>query len=407
MKLTVLFDLDDTLLTNDLSRFLPPYLKALGEYLAPLPAEKVVHALLAATQRMVHKQEPAETLEETFDRAFYRQIGKTKEELRPTIDRFYAEAFPTLRKYTETKPEAIRLVESAFRMGHEVVIATNPLFPRTAVLQRLEWAGLPVHRYPFSLVTTYEHLHFAKPNPAYYAEILAQLGWKEQPAVMIGNSLEDDLLPADRLGIPGFWITAEKQPLPANLHPKSSAGSLEQALAWLQELSTQEFVLRFNSPDALMAVLSTTPAALDTLTRALSDAEWRWQPTPQEWSVTQIACHLRDVDQEVHWPRITKVFQEENPFLPGIETDTWAIERSYQLQDGKAALQSFLHARTRLLSLLCSFNPEDWQRSARHAIFGPTRLIELIAFIATHDRTHIRQVVETIRQAQGSNWPLP
>ncbi|NMC81011.1 MAG: HAD family hydrolase, partial [Chloroflexi bacterium] len=167
MKLTVLFDLDGTLLVNDMATFLPPYLKALGQSLAPLPGEQVGREVLAATRRMVHKQEPAATLEETFDQNFYPRIGISKQELRPTIDAFYAQVFPSLRQYTQPRPEAIRLVEAAFEMGHQVVVATNPLFPRTAVLQRLEWASLPADRYPFALITTYEHMHFAKPNPAY------------------------------------------------------------------------------------------------------------------------------------------------------------------------------------------------------------------------------------------------
>ncbi len=403
MKLTVLFDLDGTLLVNDMATFLPPYLKALGQSLAPLPGEQVGREVLAATRRMVHKQEPAATLEETFDQNFYPRIGISKQELRPTIDAFYDQVFPTLRQYTQPRPEAIRLVEAAFEMGHQVVVATNPLFPRTAVLQRLEWAGLPADRYPFALITTYEHMHFAKPNPAYYAEILAQLGWQEQPAVMIGNSLEDDLLPAASLGITGFWVSDDHQALPVVLPSQSSVGALEHALDWLQWISSSDHASLLDTPDALLATLQSTPAALDTLTRNLSDAEWCWQPQPREWSVTEIACHLRDVDREVHWPRLAKVSQEDNPFLPGIETDHWADERNYRAQDGKAALQSFFQARTELLHLLCGLAPEDWQRTARHAIFGPTRLVELVTFIATHDRTHIRQVLETLQQAPSGD----
>ena len=56
------------------------------------------------------------------------------------------------------------------------MVATNPIFPRKAILHRLSWAGLAPEQVPFALITDYERFHFAKPNPAFFAEILAQLG---------------------------------------------------------------------------------------------------------------------------------------------------------------------------------------------------------------------------------------
>jgi len=39
----------------------------------------------------------------------------------------------------------------------------------------------------------------------------------------------------------------------------------------------------------------------------------------------------------------------------------------------------------------------EWDRPARHAIFGPTSLQELVGFMAEHDRLHVRQAFEAIR----------
>jgi hypothetical protein len=43
------------------------------------------------------------------------------------------------------------------------------------------------------------------------------------------------------------------------------------------------------------------------------------------------------------------------------------------------------------LGILASLNPDDWERPAQHAIFGPTDFLEIASFIAEHDRLHIRQ----------------
>ena len=50
------------------------------------------------------------------------------------------------------------------------------MFPHQAVEARLAWAGVPVTEYPYTLVTSYENMHAAKPHQAYYQEILAKIG---------------------------------------------------------------------------------------------------------------------------------------------------------------------------------------------------------------------------------------
>jgi hypothetical protein len=105
-----------------------------------------------------------------------------------------------------------------------------------------------------------------------------------------------------------------------------------------------------------------------------------------------VLCHLRDVEREVFLPRFTKIIAEENPFIPGIDSDAWAQERQYIFQDGQQALAAFVASRKETLSLIDGLSPEGWQRPARHAIFGPTHLRELASFVADHDRLHIQQI---------------
>ena len=95
-------------------------------------------------------------------------------------------------------------------------------------------------------------------------------------------------------------------------------------------------------------------------------------------------------------PRLQSITQDENPFIPGVDSDAWAAERNYAKQDGAQALSEFLAVRMETLALLDELSTTDWQLPARHAIFGPTDLNELASFMARHDRLHILQVYETI-----------
>ena len=400
MTLTLLIDLDDTLLTNEIDVFQKVYFKRLAEALIPwVPVETMMSAMMAAVQAMLVKKTPALTMEEQFDAVFYPKIGVAKTELTEVINKFYAETFPELRKYTAPKPEAVDLVHQAIKRGWDVVVATNPLFPFTAIEQRLEWAGLPAKETSFKWITSYETSHFSKPHPAYYAEILGQLNWPSTPAVMIGNSLEDDILPAERLGLPTYWLHERESDTSAR-HPLNATGDLGSVLLWLENIEREQPAIDFQNETAIFATLQSTPGVLENMSQSLTPAIWVQRPAESEWNIIEILAHLRDVDREVNFGRVQQTIRGENPFLPAANTDPWVQERNYAGEPGPSALAGFIHSRTTLLNLLDGATPADLSQPARHAIFGPTTLKELLGFIATHDRTHIRQAWNAIHNGR-------
>jgi len=104
MTPTLLIDLDDTLLDNNIDSFLPAYLQALSRELAPLAEPKrLIDTLIAATGKMVKNTRPDCTLKEVFDEAFYPALGLELTAIQGSIDRFYAEVFPTLKKLTRPR----------------------------------------------------------------------------------------------------------------------------------------------------------------------------------------------------------------------------------------------------------------------------------------------------------------
>ncbi len=165
MITTLLLDLDDTLLKNDDEVFIPGYFERISRYLADIiPKERMLSQLLAGTAAMLENKNPSLHLKDAFDQVFYAGINISSEDLRPHIDRFYAEEFPKLKELTSHIPDSRKMLDFAHSHGLEVVVATNPLYPRTAVEQRLAWAELPIDQFEYSQITSYENSHFAKPN---------------------------------------------------------------------------------------------------------------------------------------------------------------------------------------------------------------------------------------------------
>lgn len=399
MSLTLLLDLDDTCLGNSMETFIPAYLQALGDHLAEFvsPAE-LAPALLFGTREMLENNSPNRTLKQVFDQAFYSKLGINPQDFKHLFDTFYSEKFSKLKKLTHVRPEAIQMVDEAFARGYTVAIATNPLFPRTAILQRLEWAGLSPQQYQFSLIPSYETAYFAKPNLSFFTEILSLLGWPEGPVIMVGDDFDHDIAPARQLGIGNFWITNGVNTPEDNSDNSNGYGPIEELLPWIDSTPSELLHPDFSRVEAMQAVLRTSPAVLRAFSTELAASSWIEHPQPGEWSFTEILCHLRDVDMEVNLPRIEKVLNNPNPFLPGIDTDKWAKERLYYCQNGPQALRDFTAARMQILDIMQGLKPDDWQRTARHAIFGPTNLKELVSIIVGHDRLHVQQAFRSLEE---------
>lgn len=402
MKFILLFDLDDTLLNTNIDQFQKAYLGALGKYLSHrFDPETMIRTLMRATQKMIENDRPDRTLMETFDAAFYPALGVKKEDVHDEIAAFYREVFPTIKSVTTPIPNAVKTIDYAVAEGHRVVIATNPLFPQTATHQRLSWAGLPVDRYPFEIVSTYETFHFAKPNPAYYAEIVAQLGCPEDPVIMFGNDPDLDITPAAKMGFSTGWPGGSEYPRLDSRIPPTWKGEMSEITAWIKDYRPVVSPLSATVP-AILATLKASPAAIATHTRQFQLEEWKLQPAAGEWSVGEILRHLGDVEAEVYLPRIERILNEVNPQLPAIDTSGWAVQRNYNLTDGKEALEVFTRRRMETIQTLARLESKEWKKPAIHAINGQIDLQAVAAAICAHDRRHLRQIVETIKPGQAS-----
>jgi FMN phosphatase YigB (HAD superfamily) len=400
MSLTVLFDLDDTLISNNVDTFIPGYLKTLGATIDGLASKQAIQHLLAATQKMSESSLPDKTLEQIFDENFYPNIGVSKQQLRGTIDHFYADVYPDLEKMTRPIPAAVQLVDRLFDEGYTVAIATRPLFPRTAIVQRLAWAGLSIERYPFAIVPSYEIFHFSKPNPAFYAELLAQIGWPNQPAVMVGNALEDDILPASQFDIPAFWLNDPVVPLPDNAHPLTGQGKIDEVYPWIKKIESAKFEQTWSTPASILEILKSTPAALQTICSRIPADKWSDRPQPDEWALTEILCYLRDLDREIITPRLYRVIEENNPFMPRVSSSNWVEKRPYLEESGFSVLENFTKNRIELLNFIFGLPDKSWYRQAVEEDTGPTTFKKLLGSLAAHDQNLIRTAVRTIKSIE-------
>ena len=200
-----LFDLDGTLLPMDQDVFIQGYFKGLGMRLAPAgyDPKALIDAVWAGTVAMI-KNSGAATNEEVFWSCFESIMGAGSRADEPLFDAYYREDFPKVRALCGFNPAAARCIHELHGAGVKTILATNPIFPAAATMQRINWAGLSAG--DFELVTTYENSRRSKPSMGYYRDVLDAVGAKAEESIMIGNDVGDDM-PAAKLGMKVFLLT--------------------------------------------------------------------------------------------------------------------------------------------------------------------------------------------------------
>ncbi len=202
---TVLFDLDGTLLPMDLDAFMKAYFGKIAPRAAKAgyDPKAFTEALLAGLYTVI-KGGGEMTNEDCFWTTFAKLLGEDILAKKPMFEEFYQNEFCEIGALFPADPLAKTCVKRLKEKGYTVVLATSPLYPRVATLERCRWAGIDPA--DFALVTTYEDYCYAKPHPEYYKEVLRRIGKEPQDCLMVGNDMIEDGA-AHKLGTDIFYLT--------------------------------------------------------------------------------------------------------------------------------------------------------------------------------------------------------
>lgn len=201
----VLFDMDGTLLPMDIDVFTRAYFKLLTKKLLPYGYEPktLIDGVWAGTEAMVRNDGSRRNIDVFWER-FADFAGEHVLADRPLFDEFYRVDFQRASSSCGYNPEAKATIALCKERGFRVAVATNPIFPASAMESRLRWAGIDPKE--FDLITSYENSSYGKPNPDYYREVARTLGVEAEECVMVGNDVGEDMI-AEPLGMKVFLLT--------------------------------------------------------------------------------------------------------------------------------------------------------------------------------------------------------
>lgn len=237
MLKAILFDLDGALLPMDQDEFTKGYFSLLTQKLLPYGYEpkKLIETIWAGTVAMI-KNDGKQSNEAVFWERFSKAYGKEKtEQDRPLFDDFYAKDFEKAKDFCGYHAKAAETVGKAKQLGYRAVLATNPIFPKSATQSRIRWAGLEPS--DFELITTYENTGYCKPNPKYYLDIVNRLGVRPEECLMVGNDVSEDMV-AETVGMKVFLLTnclINKERCDISVYPR---GNFKQLIHMMKDKMT-------------------------------------------------------------------------------------------------------------------------------------------------------------------------
>ena len=222
----------------DQDEFTKGYFSLLAQKIAPYGYEpkKLIETIWAGTATMI-KNDGKQSNEAVFWDKFSEVYGKEKtEQDRPLFNDFYVNDFEKAKDFCGYHAKTSETVRKLKQLEYRVVLATNPIFPKSATESRIRWAGLEPSDFEF--ITTYENTSYCKPNPDYYRDIAERLGVPPEECLMVGNDVSEDMV-AETVGMKVFLLTnclINKERSDISVYPR---GNFKQLINFIKEKITE------------------------------------------------------------------------------------------------------------------------------------------------------------------------
>lgn len=206
MKKLIMSDLDCTLLPMDQDLYIQLYVNEIAKLFTEhgYNGKDIAKATMKASIYMM-KNDGSRKNSEAFEDGFRQIIGEGAQTIIDIFPQVYGDRYDIIKNVTSFNPYAKEIVDLMNEKAEFTVVATQPMFPIEAVTKRLSWTGLAPSM--FDYVTIYNESSYSKPSPMYYKEIMDKFGATPETTMMIGNDVNEDILPCIELGIDTFLIT--------------------------------------------------------------------------------------------------------------------------------------------------------------------------------------------------------
>jgi hypothetical protein len=144
--------------------------------------------------------------------------------------------------------------------------------------------------------------------------------------------------------------------------------------------------------DRIIQRLQSNKDVFAGLLRDRTEKEYLFKPSPDQWCMLEVICHLVDEEKEDFRTRVDLVLANPKQELPKFNPINWVTERDYLGQNFNEKLEEFITERQASIDWLMSLQKPDWTNTYNHPALGPMSAGLFLSNWLAHDYIHIRQI---------------
>jgi hypothetical protein len=112
-----------------------------------------------------------------------------------------------------------------------------------------------------------------------------------------------------------------------------------------------------------------------------------------EWSLHQIAVHVRELNHLVYEKRVREIIVQENPLFENFDPEAWMMSHYEPDEPMKKILDEFKTNVDALCETLSALPVEAWSRESRHETIGDKLPLQLwVERGLAHLEDHLKEV---------------
>ena len=146
--------------------------------------------------------------------------------------------------------------------------------------------------------------------------------------------------------------------------------------------------------DALIDRLEAQVGIIRELIQGVPSEQAAWKPSPERWSILEVAVHLLDEEREDFRVRLGLLLRDPKADWPAIDPQGWVTQREYAKRDLGETLKAFLKEREVSLAWLNGLKSSAWDNVKTHPAAGALSAGDMLASWVAHDLLHIRQLAK-------------
>jgi hypothetical protein len=148
--------------------------------------------------------------------------------------------------------------------------------------------------------------------------------------------------------------------------------------------------------DEIVRQLTGNAQAMRALAQTCSDAQARWKPGPEAWSMREVFEHVYNEERSDFRKHLREMLSD-----PPQPWEEWRGEEYVPVEDCRQALEAFLVEREASIAWLLALQSPNWDAVSK-ASFGPAgdvltlRAGDVLLSWVAHDYLHLRQMNELL-----------